>query len=50
MRKSKFESLNEEKGGSVTFGNNALARIRAKGIVVLQNGKTKENNVFIWMV
>jgi hypothetical protein len=43
--KSKFESLNEEKGGSVTFGNNAPTRIRGKGIVVLDKGKTKAHNV-----
>jgi hypothetical protein len=46
--KSKFEFLTEEKGGNVTFGNNAPARIRGKGIVVLdedKKGKTKAQNV-----
>jgi hypothetical protein len=43
--KSKFEYLNEEKGGSVNFGNNAPTRIRGKVIVVLDKGKTKEHNV-----
>jgi hypothetical protein len=37
--------LKEEKGGSVTFGDNASARIVGKGIVSLDNGKTKTHNV-----
>ena len=37
--KSKFEFLTEEKGGNVTFGNNAQARIRGKGIDALDEDK-----------
>ena len=46
--KSKFKFLSKEKGGIVTFGNNAPAWIRGKWIVVLyedKKGKTKEKNV-----
>ena len=46
--KSNFEFLTEEKGGNVTFGNNALARIRGKWTFVLDEDKkvkTKEQNV-----
>ena len=35
----KFEFLTEEKGGNVTFGNNAPARIRGKWTVVLDKDK-----------
>jgi hypothetical protein len=37
---NKFLVLKEEKGGSVTFGDNASARIVGKGIVSLDNGNT----------
>jgi hypothetical protein len=42
---NKFFILKEEKGGSVTFGNNASARIVGKGTISLDNGKTKIQNV-----
>jgi hypothetical protein len=42
---TKFLTLKEEKGGSVTFGDKASARIVGKGIVSLDNGKTKTHNV-----
>jgi hypothetical protein len=41
----KFLILKEEKGGSVTLGDNSFARIIGKGIVSLHNGKTKKHNV-----
>jgi hypothetical protein len=41
----KFITLKEEKGGNVTFGDNAYARIFGKGIVSLDDGKTKTQNV-----
>ena len=40
-----FLTLKEEKGGSVTFGDKASARIVGKCIVSLDNGKTKTHNV-----
>jgi hypothetical protein len=40
--KSKFLSLKENKSGSVTFGNDALGKIRGKGIVILSNGRSKD--------
>jgi hypothetical protein len=42
---TKFLTLKEEKGGSVTFGDNASGRIVGKGIVSLDNGNTKTQNV-----
>ena len=42
---TKFLTLKEEKGGSVTFGDKASARIVGKGSVSLENGKTKTKNV-----
>jgi hypothetical protein len=41
---TKFLTLKEEKGGRVTFGDNGSARIVGKGIVSLDNGKTKTHN------
>jgi hypothetical protein len=46
--KSNFEFLTEEKGGNVTFGNNAPTKIRGKGTVALdedKKGNTKAQNV-----
>ena len=37
--KSKFLSLSENKSGNVTFGNDALGKIKGKGMVKLSNGK-----------
>jgi hypothetical protein len=42
---NKFITLKEEKGDSVTFADNASARIVGKGIVSLDSGKTKTQNV-----
>jgi hypothetical protein len=42
---NKFLTLKEEKGGSDTIGDNAFARIVGKGIVSIDNGKTKKHNV-----
>ena len=42
---NKFLTLKEEKGGSVTFGDNSFTRIVGKGIVSLDNGKNKTQNV-----
>jgi hypothetical protein len=42
---NKFITLKEEKGGNVTFGDNASTRIVGKCIVSLDNGKTKKMNV-----
>ena len=42
---NKFLILKKGKGGSITFGDNASARIVGKGIVSLDNGKTKTQNV-----
>jgi len=38
---NKFITLKEEKGGNVTFVDNAFATVVGKGIVSLDNGKTK---------
>jgi hypothetical protein len=43
--KSKFLSLKENKLGSVTFGNDALGKIRGKGLVSLSNGRRKSQDV-----
>jgi hypothetical protein len=43
---TKFLTLMEEKGGSVNFGDKASARRVGKGIVSLDNGNTKTQNVF----
>jgi hypothetical protein len=37
----KLRTLKEENGGNVTFGDNVSARIVGKGILSLDNGKTK---------
>jgi hydroxymethylpyrimidine/phosphomethylpyrimidine kinase len=39
--KSKFLTLKEVNGGSVTFGSDVTARIARKGTLSLNNGKTK---------
>ena len=43
--KSKFLSLTEHKSGNVTFGNDALGKIRGKGMVSLRNDKGKAQDV-----
>jgi hypothetical protein len=42
---NKFLILKEEKGGSITFADNASARIVGKCIISLDNGNTKTQNV-----
>jgi hypothetical protein len=42
---TKFLTSKEEKGGSVTFGDNASTSIVGKGTIILDNGKTKTHNV-----
>ena len=37
----KFLSLKEENWGSVTFGNNAYAKIVGKGEIILEDNNTK---------
>jgi hypothetical protein len=41
----KFITLKEEKGGNVTFGDNGSARIVGRGIISLDNGRAKAQNV-----
>jgi hypothetical protein len=43
--KSKFITLIESKLGNATFGNDALGKIKVKGIVSLSNGKGKAQDV-----
>ena len=43
--KSNFVSLSESKSGNVTFGNDALGKIKGKGMVSLSNGKGKAQDV-----
>ena len=43
--KSKFLSLSESKSGNVTLGNDALGKIKGKGMVKLSNGKGKYQDV-----
>ncbi|XP_042484970.1 uncharacterized protein LOC122065224 [Macadamia integrifolia] len=43
--KGKFMSLDSTEGGSVKFGNNDGAKIEGRGIVKLDRGKIKSNNV-----
>jgi hypothetical protein len=43
--KGQFLSLSERKSGNVTFGNDALGKIKGKGMVILSNGKIKAQNV-----
>ena len=42
---NKFITIKEEKGGNVTFGDNGFARITGRGIVSLDNGKAKTQNL-----
>ena len=43
--KSKFLSLSEYESGDVTFGNDAPRKIRGKGLVSLNSGKGKSQDV-----
>jgi hypothetical protein len=45
--KGKFLSLSESKSGNVTFGNDALGKIKGKGMVSLSNGKGKAQDVLL---
>jgi hypothetical protein len=45
--KGKFLSLSERKLGNVTFGNDALGKIKGKGMVILSNGKGKSQDVLL---
>jgi hypothetical protein len=45
--KGKFLSLSERKSRNVTFGNDALGKIKGKGMVSLSNGKGKAQDVLL---
>jgi hypothetical protein len=45
--KGKFLSLSEIKSGNVTFGNDAAGKIKGKGMVSLNNGKGKSQDVLL---
>jgi hypothetical protein len=45
--RSKFLTLSDNKSGNVTFGNDALGKIKGKGIVNLCNGKRKAQDVLL---
>jgi hypothetical protein len=45
--KGKFISLSESKSGNITFGNDALGKIKGKGMVSLSNGKGKDQDVLL---
>jgi hypothetical protein len=45
--KSKFLTLSENKSWNVTFGNDALGKIKGKGMVSLSNGKGKSQDVLV---
>jgi hypothetical protein len=45
--KGKFLSLSESKLGNITFGNDALGKIKGKGMVSLSNGKGKSQDVLL---
>jgi hypothetical protein len=45
--KGNFLSLSESKSGNVTFGNDAPGKIKGKGMVSLNNGKEKAQNVLL---
>ena len=44
--KSRFIELKREKGGNITFGNDAQGKIIGKGIVHLGSEKVKEKKMF----
>jgi hypothetical protein len=45
--KGKFLSLSERKSGNVTFGNDAPGKIKGKGMVIVNNGKGKSQDVLL---
>jgi hypothetical protein len=45
--KGKFLSLSESKSRNITFGNDALGKIKGKGMVNLSNGKGKSQDVLL---
>jgi hypothetical protein len=45
--KGKFLSLSERKSGNITFRNDALGKIKGKGMVSLSNGKGKSQDVLL---
>jgi hypothetical protein len=45
--KGKFLSLSERKSGNITFGKDALSKIKGKGMVSLSNGKGKAQDVIL---
>jgi hypothetical protein len=45
--KGKFMSLSEGKFRNVTFGNDALGKIKGKGMVSISNGKGKAQDVLL---
>jgi hypothetical protein len=45
--KGKFLSLSERKSGNITFRNDALGKIKVKGMVSLSNGKGKSQDVLL---
>jgi hypothetical protein len=45
--KGKFLSLSESKSRNITFGNDALGKIKGKGMVSLSNGKGKVQDVLL---
>jgi hypothetical protein len=45
--KGKFPSLSKIKSGNATFGNDALGKIKGKGMVSLSSGKGKAQDVLL---
>ena len=43
--KSKFITLDENKSGNVTFGNDKSGKIKGKGSVSIDNGRGKAQDV-----
>jgi hypothetical protein len=43
--KSKFLTLSENKSGNAIFGNDALGKIKGKGMVSMSKGKGKDQDV-----
>ena len=47
--KGNFLSLSESKSGNITFGNDALGKIKGKGMVILSNGNGNPKMFYLWM-
>ena len=43
--RSKFITLDEKKSGNVTFGNDKSGKIKGKGLVNIENGRGKAQDV-----